>query len=220
MPLKNRAWALRQVERDGRPVRLMTICLLQDEKADAWTAWSQEQKAEKLAPHMVDGEYIKWDQWGEGHIVPLATGGRPRSDVAHRELAVLQKEAKDRKVFEKAVEKRSREVAAMAYAQAVAPLLPVVVQLEEMVVRLGLDGEASEGDRRLAIAAAKDIKDRIMGKATQAIEVTRDEGLSPARRALEGVVVRPASADVLVEQVADEHAGLLEAGDVVVEDAE
>lgn len=73
------------------------------------------------------------------------------------------------------VAKMTKQAFNEGYARAHARFAEKLVELEQLIVEQGLAPGASEGERRLALAAVRQVADRIGGKPSQHVETSSDE---------------------------------------------
>lgn len=212
---RDRAWAERQRERQGgRPHRMTVMCLLAGREAEAWREMSREQQVVALRPFVLEGESIRFSsQTGEGFIVPDATGGMGQGDASSFSLDELKAAAAARAHWVDVSKKLERSAYQRAYAQASLDMAPRYVELENQVLDRALAADSTPAERRMAMAAWKDWKDRHMGKP---VAPTEDVTAKPSEIgewiALEAPEVLPLSAGWTVESVAEEQRKQLEAG--------
>lgn len=211
---RDKAWAQRMVvKQGGRPHRMMVWCLLLGLSPDAWRGMSREEQREKLLPFVMEGEVIRFTQQsGEGFIVPETTGGMGRSDVSDRSLDSLQMEAATRRSFERALGTMQRSAYQQAYAEATSDLAIMYVELERKVLMTALAEDASPAERKMAMAAWKDWKDRHMGKPVAPVEDVTTSATDIRTLMASAAPALPASSSWTVEQVAEEARRELEAG--------
>jgi hypothetical protein len=182
---------------------------------------SREQQSQRLKPFVVEGESIRFaTSTGEAFIVPVATGGMGQTDASGMSLDELQAAAAARAHWSEVRSKLTRVAYQEAYAQATMDLAPRYVELETKVLDRALAVDSTAQERRLAMAAFKDWKDRHMGKP---VAPTEDVTTKPSEIAdwiaSEAPSVLPLSASWTVEGVAEEQRLELEAGTLRVEEA-
>lgn len=210
------AWARRMVkEAGGRPHRMMVVCLLAGREADAWRRMSRAQQEVALKPFVLEGERLHWSREGEGFIVSEEKGGMGQSEFSSFSLDELKAMAAAKAHWSKVKQGLSRQAYQEAYAQATLDMAPRYVELERKVLDRGLAPDASAQERRLAMAAWKDWKDRHMGRPVAPVEDVTTKGSEVADWiAAEAPSVLPLSAGWTVESVAEEQQALLEAGEL------
>lgn len=212
----SRARANARIERDGRPMRMSVLLKALGASGDDWKQLTREQQMEALEPfidHAV--ERWHWSAAGELFIVDQALGGSGVSPVtAGKSLEELQERRLTERKFERFVSKLTRESFNQAFAAATMHLAPLLVELDERVIVEGLTPEATDAEKDRALKAAKDIKDRLGGRAVQATEDVGGSGAEDIRSfvASRRPSVLPASAHVSVEQVGEIARAELEAG--------
>lgn len=190
------------------------MCLLAGREEEAWRSMSRDQQRKALEPFVVEGESIRFSTTsGEAFIIPDATGGMGRSDVAEFSLDELKAQAAAAAHWANAKQKLTRQAYQEAYAQASIDFGARYVELEHQVLDRALAPNASVQEVKLAMAAFKDWKDRHMGKP---VAPTEDVTAKPSEIgewiASEAPSVLPLSAEWTVETVAEEQRRELEAG--------
>lgn len=204
-------------EQGGRPHRMTVWCLLLGQDGEAWRGMSREKQRAALQPYVLEGESIRFStNTGEAFIVPDGVGGMGRSDVAEFSLDELKAAQVARSHWANAQQKMERSAYQRGYAEASIDMAPRYVELERLVLDRALAPDASAQERRLAMAAWKDWKDRHMGKPVAPTEdVTARASEVSEWIAAEAPSVLPLSASWTVEGVAEEQRRLLEAGELV-----
>lgn len=215
IPRHDKAWAQQQVQRfGGRPHRASILALILGLDEDAWREWGREGQEQRLARFVLEGEHIRFaKQTGEAFIVSDAMGGMGRSESADRSIDELKAEKAALAVWTEAENKIRRDATQKAYAQATIAMAPEYVKLEQLVLEKALDPKATPADRRMAMAAWKDWKDRHMGKAVAPTEdVTQNQSNIREWMSREQPSVLPLSAGWTMESVAEDQLRELEAG--------
>lgn len=213
--------ALARIERDGRPMRMSTLCAALGLAKDSWREMSREAQVEAMEPfidHAV--ERWHWSNAGELFIVDQALGGAGVSPItAGKSLEQLQERRLTERKFDRFVSKLTRESFNQAFATATMHLAPLLVELDERVIVEGLAADASDAEKDRAMKAAKDLKDRLGGKSVQATEDVGGSGAEDIRRfvASRRPDVLPASAHVSVQQVGEVSRREIEAGGLEAE---
>ena len=175
---------------------------------------SREQQEVALRPFVLEGESVRFSsRTGEGFIVPDATGGMGRSEASEFSLGELRAAAAARAHWANVKARMTREAFQEAYAQATLDMAPRYVELEHQVLDRALAPDSTAAERRMAMAAFRDWKDRHMGKPVAPVEdVTAKASEVAEWIALEAPEVLPLSAGWTVEGVAEEQRRELEAG--------
>lgn len=212
----SRARADARIARDGRPLRMRTLLAAMGAPVEAWREMSKAQQEEALAP-FIDETCERWhySNAGELFIVDQSLGGSGSSPVtAGKSLEELAERRQTERKFERFVSKLTRESFNQAFAVATMHLAPLLVELDERVIVEGLSKEATDAEKDRALKAAKDLKDRLGGRAVQATEDVGGSGAEDIRSfvASRRPSVLPASAHVSVEQVGELARAELEAG--------
>ena len=214
-PDRDKAWAKRQVEEQGgRPHRMTVMCLLVDKPGDAWRGMSHDQQRAALQPFVLEDECVRFSNEGEAYIQPLGRGQGEGSALTVDEARAAARAAAH---WAGVAGKLKRSAYQEAYAAATAHLAGKYVMLEEAVLEKALASDASPAERRMALAMAKDWKDRHMGKPVAPTEDVSAGGGSEVSEwiAAEAPAVLPLSAGWTVESVAEEQRRMLEAGEIV-----
>lgn len=217
---RDKAWAQRQVrDQGGRPHRMTVFCLLLDMPGDAWRGMSREEQEAKLRPFMLEDERIHWSNDDEAFIVPVSAVREPNPNSS-MSLSELQAAQLARSHWANAAQKLERSAYQRGYAEATIDMAPRYVELERLVLDRALDPKATTAERKMAMAAFKDWKDRHMGKP---VAPTEDVTAKPSEIsdwiASEPPSVLPLSASWTVESVAEDQRRELEAGTLAVEEA-
>lgn len=95
-----------------------------------------------------------------GHLYPTAAGG-----VGAMRARSLEES--------KLLEQWKKDVFNQAYAQVMVDLAPDIAMLQQALVKIALEPGADVKQQRLAAQVAKDVLDRLGGRATQQIDVTK-----------------------------------------------
>lgn len=203
-------------EQGGRPHRMTVWCLLLDQPEDAWRGMSREKQRVALQPYVLEGESIRFStNTGEAFIVPDGVGGMGRSEFAEFTLDELKAAQLAKSHWANAQQKMERTAYQRGYAEATIDMAPRYVELERLVLDRALAPDASAQERRMAMAAWKDWKDRHMGKP---VAPTEDVTAKPSEIAdwiaSERPSTLPLSASWTIESVAEEQRLLLEAGEL------
>lgn len=227
---RDTAWALRQIERNGRPMRLAHVTLARGLEEGAWRSWSVEERDAVLEPFLREGEALRHANDGEAFIVDAVLGGRGAgvAEVSGKDLETLQEDRRVRAIFDpvlrQAVASARRDAAAQAWGEATREMAPKYVQLLQLVIDTGLAEGASVADRRLAAQMVQKELDRMMGKS---VAQTEDVGAGAAPKGTARDLMRsgraralPASYGLTVEQVAEDARLELEAGVIDVDEGE
>lgn len=210
--------AERLVVRDGRPLRMRTLCLVAGAEPGAWGSMSREQQIAAMEP-FIDHEAERWHWAASGELFIVdARVARNRSDVSEVSLERLQATATAERQFAKWREKLSREAFSRGFAEAVQHVAPMLVQLDERFLEEGLAAEATDAEKDRAVKVARELKERLGGKAVAPQEdVTARDSDARAFMARSRPRVLPVSAHVSVEQAGEQVRRELEAG-LIVED--
>lgn len=214
---RDKAWAQRQVqEQGGRPHRMTVFCLLLDMEAEAWRGMSRQVQEQRLLPFVLEGESIRFaPSTGEAFIVPDATGGMGQGDSHDMTLDELQAARVAQAHWSQVKQKLTAAAFQEAYTMATLDMAPRYVELENLVIDKALAPDATVAERRMAMSAWKDFKDRHMGKAVARVEDVTTKGSDVADWiASEPPSTLPLSASWTVESVAMEQQKLLEAGEL------
>lgn len=213
---RDKAWAQRQVqEQGGRPHRMTVWCLLVGLEADAWRHMSREQQVQRLERFVEEGERIHWSNDGEASIVPIALGGMGQGDSHDLTLDELQAARVLAAHWSQVKQKLTAAAFQEAYTMATLDMAPRYVELENLVIDRALAEDATVAERRMAMSAWKDFKDRHMGKAVARVEDVTTKGSDVSDWiASEAPSVLPLSASWTPESVAEEQRLLLEAGEL------
>lgn len=215
-PVRNKAWAQKQVaEQGGRPHRMTVWCLLVGLEERAWARMSREVQMERLGKFMVEGERFHWSNDGEAFLVPEATGGMGQGDSHDMTLDELQAARMAAAHWSTVKNKLTAAAFQEAYVMATLDMAPKYVQLENVVLDRAMAEDASPAERRMGMSAWKDFKDRHMGKAVARVEDVTSKGSDVSDWiASEPPSTLPLSASWTVESVGEDQRLALEAGEI------
>lgn len=227
LPEKDRAEQERRARarlvRDGRPLRMRTLCVMLGQDAEVWRQLSKDEQQQALAPFMdEEREAFRFSNAGELFIIDAALGHAPveQSEVSGVSLERIQSTRATERAMEKFHSKLSREAFAQGFAAATRHLVPMLVELDERMISEALDEDATDAAKDRGVRVAKELKDRLGGRAVQGVEDVGTDGERDIRKfvASRRPSVMPASAGISIEDVGRETQRQLEAGELVIDD--